>query len=416
MVDKGRKRIAVLGSTGSVGTQTLDVIKNLPDDLELVAIAAGSNTGVLNRQITDLKPRYVGLTNKLAASGLESGEVEVFLGEEALTEIATLPEVDIVVIATSGTVALPATVEALRVGKIVALANKETLVIAGEIIMPLVRFRDQLRTIDSEHSAIWQCLLGEDRSKIKNVVLTASGGAFRDYTFEQLQHSNSADALKHPSWNMGKQVTVDSATLMNKCFEIMEAHWLFGMPYDKIKVLIHKQSIVHSLVEFVDGSIKAQLAIPDMHLVIQFALTFPERVGGGEESIFLDWTNMEPLTFELPDLRRFPCLDLGYEVGRLGKTYPAVLVAANEVVVGAFLKRQIGYVDVPVILNRLVEKHSGLPVTPGTIHETMDWARREALRLCRTLSPPKRRSRFLNSSIALSSCSGVKSGKRMSVK
>lgn len=384
MSKSGKKGVAVLGSTGSIGKQTLEVIKGFSEELQLVAIAAGSNIEALNEQIRDFAPRYVGLTHKdLIDSIIRVDGQKVFSGIEALTEIATLPEVDIVVVATSGTVALPATIRAIKSGKIIALANKETLVVAGELVMPLVKAHGvELRTVDSEHSAIWQCLIGEDKQTVKRLILTASGGAFRDYSLEQLKDAKPEQALKHPNWNMGRQITIDSATLMNKGLEVIEAHWLFDLLYQQIATLIHRESVVHSMVEFHDGSIKAQLAVADMRLPIQFALMYPLRLKRFGQETCLDWSKVNQLNFMQPDLVRFPCLQLGYEVGVRGGTYPAALVGADEVAVEAFLEGQIGFMDIPVLLKTVLDKHQNAAVSLETIQAAMAWARNEALGLC----------------------------------
>ncbi|KKU83609.1 MAG: 1-deoxy-D-xylulose 5-phosphate reductoisomerase [Microgenomates group bacterium GW2011_GWA2_47_8] len=359
-------------------------MKSFPEELQLVAIAAGCNVELLNEQIHDYNPRYVGLTRKdLKDTIINVAGQKVLFGTEALAEIATLQEVDIVVVATSGTVALLATVAAIKAGKTIALANKETLVTAGELVMPLVKARGaELRTVDSEHSAIWQCLIGEDVRAVKRLILTASGGAFRDYSLEQLRDATPEQALKHPNWNMGRQITVDSTTLMNKGLEVIEAHWLFDLPYQQISVLVHRESIVHSMVEFHDGSIKAQLAVADMRLPIQFALMYPSRLKGLGQEAYLDWSKVSQLNFTEPDLVRFPGLKLGYEVGVRGGTYPAALVGADEVVVEAFLKGKIGFMDIPALLKTVLGNHQNAAVSLETIQGTIEWARAEALSLC----------------------------------
>lgn len=379
MYKRKKKGIAVLGSTGSIGKQTLEVIKCFPDALHLMAIAAGSNTAVLNQQILDFQPRYAALTMGNVRDVVDGAGQNILHGIEALAEIATLPEIDIVVVATSGVVALPATIAAIKAGKTIAVANKETLVVAGELIMPLAKACGaELRTIDSEHSAVWQCLIGEDSQTVRRLILTASGGAFRDYSLEQLRHANSREALRHPNWGMGRKITVDSATLMNKGMEVIEAHWLFDLPYKQIAALIHRQSIVHSMVEFNDGSVKAQLAVADMRLPIQFALMYPSRLKGSGRETYLDWSKTSQLNFAEPDVVRFPCLELGYEAGTRGGTYPAALVGADEVAVEAFLEGQIGFMDIPVLLQTVLDKHENAAVGVETIQSAIEWARSEA--------------------------------------
>ena len=314
------KQIAVLGSTGSIGQQTLEVVCALPHRFHIVGLAAGKNTGLLAKQINEFKPRFVYFHDKETQTRLASAEYE-FL---PLEDIARHPQVDTVVIATSGKAGLAPTLAAVKAGKRVCLANKESLVTAGEIITTKARLNTaQILPIDSEHSAIWQCLEGETQPPAQ-ILLTASGGPFHGYSSAQLSGVTAKQALKHPSWQMGKKVTIDSATLMNKGLEVIEAHWLFGIPFDNIRVLIHPQSIVHSMVEFIDGSIKAQLGYPDMRLPIQYALSHPERLAN-QQLPRLDWSRIKSLTFAQPDFDTFPCLKLAIEAGRKGGTYPAVL-------------------------------------------------------------------------------------------
>lgn len=384
-----KKRIAVLGSTGSVGRQTLEVIAGLPDYLELAAITAANSVSVLQEQARQYKPKYIGITNTKLHDTLSRNVVQAcFCGDQVLEKIATLSDVDIVVVGTTGIVALPAIIAAINESKIIVTANKETLVAAGDIIMPLLKHPNQLRTIDSEHSAIWQCLIGEEHQVIKRLLLTASGGPFRDSTLEQLNNATVSQALKHPNWSMGSKITIDSATLMNKGFEIIEAHRLFNVPYEQINVLIHRESIIHSLVEFIDGSTKAQLAVPDMRIMIQYALMYPKRSHNLDASAYLDWSKINELSFELPDISRFPCFMLGYEAGKAGNTYPAVLVATDEVVVRAFLNGSIGLMDIPAILTSVLERHAPTFITVDSIHEAMMWANYEATQMV------KKRSRF----------------------
>ncbi len=345
------KRLAVLGSTGSIGRQTLEVVSAFPDRFEVVALACGENVSLLKEQVAEFKPRLV--CTELAAGAKE------ILGATCLSleEIASHPDVDLVVISTSGKAGLGATLAAIRAGKKVALANKEVLVMAGGIVVAEAQKYDaEIVPIDSEHSAIWQCLNGEERRTVSKLILTASGGPFRQSTLAQLAAVTPKDALNHPTWRMGTKVTIDSATLMNKGMEVIEAHWLFDIPYSQIEVVIHPQSIIHSIVEFVDGSAKAQLSLPDMRLPIQYALTHPERW----ESPFregIDFGSIVSFDFEPVDLDRFPCLKLAMEAGERGGTYPAVLSAADEVAVELFLAKKIGFPDIAAVVARTLDCH-----------------------------------------------------------
>ena len=345
------KRLAVLGSTGSIGRQTLEVVSAFPDRFEVVALACGENVSLLKEQVAEFKPRLV--CTELAAGAKE------ILGATCLSleEIASHPDVDLVVISTSGKAGLGATLAAIRAGKKVALANKEVLVMAGGIVVAEAQKYDaEIVPIDSEHSAIWQCLNGEERRAVSKLILTASGGTFRQSTLAQLAAVTPKDALNHPTWRMGIKVTIDSATLMNKGMEVIEAHWLFDIPYSQIEVVVHPQSIIHSIVEFVDGSAKAQLSLPDMRLPIQYALTHPERW----ESPFrkgIDFGNIVSFDFEPVDLDRFPCLKLAMEAGERGGTYPAVLSAADEVAVELFLAKKIGFPDIAAVVASTLDCH-----------------------------------------------------------
>jgi len=345
------KRLAVLGSTGSIGRQTLEVVSAFPDRFEVVALACGENISLLKKQVAEFKP-------KLVCTELAAGAEEI-LGATRLPleEIASNPDVDLVVIATSGKAGLGATLAAIRAGKKVALANKEVLVMAGEIVVAEAqKYNVEIVPIDSEHSAIWQCLNGEEGRAVYKLILTASGGPFRQSTLAQLAAVTPKDALNHPTWRMGTKVTIDSATLMNKGMEVIEAHWLFDIPYSQIEVVVHPQSIIHSIVEFVDGSAKAQLSLPDMRLPIQYALTHPERW----ESPFregIDFGSIVSFDFEPVDLDRFPCLKLAMEAGERGGTYPAVLSAADEVAVELFLAKKIGFPDIAAVVARTLDCH-----------------------------------------------------------
>ncbi len=371
------RNLAVLGSTGSIGQQTLEVVRAFPDRFRITALAAGKNVGLLAEQISEFTPRFVHYQDRHSQVNPPGGEYELL----SLEEIAGHPEVDMVIVATSGKAGLSPTLAALKAGKRVALANKEPLVMAGDIITSEARSHGaQILPIDSEHSAIWQCLEGEVQP-LARIILTASGGPFHHYSSARLEGVTVEQALGHPSWRMGRKVTIDSATLMNKGLEVIEAHWLFNVPFEKIAVLIHPQSIVHSMVEFIDGSLKAQLSYPDMRLPIQYALSHPERLANPGLPR-LDWSRIEQLTFEQPDLDTFPCLKLAIEAGRKGDTYPAVICAADEVAVELFLSHRIKFVDIADYVGRVLEQHQAIP------HPTLDdimaadtWARQEILRL-----------------------------------
>lgn len=347
--------IAVLGSTGSIGRQTLQVVDAFPDRLQVVGLAAGGNSELLNQQIRRHRPQLVSVGRRGAAAlDIEPGRQ--LAGAEGLVAVASHPDVDLVVVATSGKVGLAPTMAALRAGKEVALANKEVLVMAGEIVMAEARRQGkQIRPLDSEHSALWQCLQGETSDAVANLILTASGGPFRTWEASRLATATAADALRHPNWTMGPKITVDSATLMNKGFEVIEARWLFDVPYERIQVLVHPQSIIHSLVEFKDGSLKAQLGAPDMRLPIQYALLYPERAAGTVDR--LDWRALQDLTFGQPDEKRFPCLALARTAGRQGGTYPTVLSAVDEVAVAAFLDGQITFLRIAEALDEVLAAH-----------------------------------------------------------
>ena len=377
------KRLAVLGSTGNLGQQALDVVRALPHRFRIVGLAAGKNLDLLAEQMNEFKPEFICYSpvnndGEKAQTRLANLDYELL----SLEDIACHPQVDIVVIATSGKAGLSPTLAAVKAGKSIALANKESLVMAGEIITNEVKLCGaQILPVDSEHSAVWQCLNGEEQKAARQIILTASGGPFRDYSLAQLEEVTVAQALKHPSWRMGRKVTIDSATLMNKGLEVIEAHWLFNMPFDSIKVLIHPQSIIHSMVEFVDGSIEAQLSYPDMRLPIQYALSYPDRLSNPRIPR-VNWTEINHLTFEEPDLNAFPCLGLAIEAGKQGGTLPAVLCAADEVAVELFLSQRIGFVDIARFIERTLEQHQAI-THPG-IEEIVaadTWAREEIMKL-----------------------------------
>ena len=369
------KRLAVLGSTGSIGQQTLQVVRALPNRFRIVGLAAGKNVDLLERQIKEFNPKFVYYQDR--KTSLANAECE-FL---SLEDIARHPEVDMVVIATSGKAGLSPTLAAAKAGKNIALANKESLVMAGEIVTGEAELNGaQILPIDSEHSAIWQCLDGETQ-KAARLILTASGGPFLHYSPAQLNKVTVEQALRHPSWLMGKKVTVDSATLMNKGLEVIEARWLFKTPLKNIKVLIHPQSIIHSMVEFVDGSIKAQLSCPDMRLPIQYALSYPERLPNPELPR-INWGDISSLTFESPEFDTFPCLKLAIEAGEKGGTYPTVLCAADEVAVELFLSQRIKFTDIANLVEQALAQHQA--IAHPTLEEIMvadAWAREKVLQL-----------------------------------
>jgi 1-deoxy-D-xylulose-5-phosphate reductoisomerase len=357
-VESPPKRVAVLGSTGSVGSQALDVIRQLPHRFQVVALAAGRNSAELARQVAEFAPKYVAsesdsadLRDAIAATGARRMDMD---------EIALSPAVDVLLVGTAGAAGLTPTLKALEAGRPVAIANKEVLVMAGHLVRAaMLRGGGELRPVDSEHSAIWQCLWGEESHEIRRILLTASGGAFRDFDSAQLARVTAEQALNHPTWKMGAKITVDSASLMNKGMETIEAMWLFGVPMEKVEVVLHRESIVHSLVEFSDGSVKAQLGVPDMRLPIQCALAYPERMPT-PPSPALDLAAIGTLHFGTPDLARFPCLALAMEAGRRGGTYPAAMAAADEVAVGRFLEGKIGFLDIPAIIEKVLEKHDSV--------------------------------------------------------
>jgi len=365
-------RLAVLGSTGSVGRQTLEVVAHHPQRFKIVALAAGKQREVLEAQVARFHPELVVSESTAAVLG-----IPVLPTPEGLIAAATHPDVDIVVVATSGHDAIPAVLAAIRAGKTIALANKETIVCAGELIMPLARdFGVEIRTVDSEHSAIWQALGSRSASEAKRLILTASGGPFRNSTIDELAKVTIEQALSHPNFSMGGKITVDSATLMNKGLEVIEAHWLFDVPFERIDVIIHPQQIIHSMVEFEDTSVLAQMGTPDMRLPIQYALTYPDHIESPCEP--LDFTKLAALTFESPDEKRFPALRIAREAGTAGETYPTVLSAVDDVAVSAFLAGQITFSAITRMVDTIISRHFPSPVRDiETITEADRWARRE---------------------------------------
>ncbi len=355
-MDQPVKGVAVLGSTGSVGTQTLEVLADLCGRFRVRALAAGRNLTLLARQIEQFRPDLVSCDEGNEPQAIQQMISQGGCRSASLVDIASSDSIDIVVVATSGIVGLRAALAALECGKTLALANKEILVIAGGLLRGAAdRGGGELRPVDSEHSAIWQCLWGE-AGRPARLMLTASGGALRDTPLDELRQVTPEQALKHPTWQMGAKITIDSATLLNKGLETIEARWLFDVPLDRIDVVVHRESIVHSLVELTDGSVKAQLGYPDMRLPIQCALTYPERLPM-QSSRALNLADVRQLTFSEVDIERFPCLALAMEAGRKGGTYPAVLVAADEVAVDRFLAREIGFMEIPELICSALAAH-----------------------------------------------------------
>ena len=349
------KRIAILGSTGSIGTQTLDVVRENAGEYEAYALTAGHNAELLIAQAREFRPEAVVIADEsryeTVREALADLPIKVWTGAEAICDVARLPEVDVVVTAMVGFAGLRPTVAAIEAGKTIALANKETLVVAGKLITELaVKHRAPILPVDSEHSAIFQCLVGEDGNAIDKILLTASGGPFRTTPIEELAGVTAARALKHPNWEMGAKITIDSATMMNKGFEMIEAKWLFGIEPERIEVLVHPESIVHSAVQLADGGVKAQLGVPDMRLPIQYALSFPRRLSLSGER--LDLAALGRLTFERPDFDKFDCLRIAYEAIAAGGNLPCVVNAANEVANAAFRRGAVGFLDIPRLIRR----------------------------------------------------------------
>ena len=393
-------RLVILGSTGSIGRQTLQVVEQHPERFEVVGLAGGRGLELLGEQVRRFRPRMV--SADVAADELESrlGLRERGVAIVSSEEMASCPEADIVVLATAGRAGFAPSLAAARAGKVLALANKEVLVMAGGLLLDeLTRHGGGVRPVDSEHSALWQCLLGECGvegtanghnliglcdldTAVHRLILTASGGAFRDFSSERLAGVTSAQALRHPTWLMGPKVTIDSATLINKGLEVIEARWLFGVPFERIEVVMHRESVVHSFVEFVDGSLKAQLGIPDMRLPIQYALTYPERLPSGLPALNL--ARLGSLTFQPVDEERFPGLRLVIEAGKRGGTYPAAMAAADEMAVELFRHDRIGFTDIPRLIDAVLQTHVSVasPSLADVLY-TDEWARRKCLELAR---------------------------------
>ncbi len=379
------KRITILGSTGSIGRSTLEVISNHSDKFDVVALAAGSNLELLLEQVKIFKPEIVAVADEVAAQELRKRvgaqhamPPQILSGPNGIADAAAYEGSDFVLSAIVGFAGLLPTLSAIRAGKTIGLANKETLVIAGKIVMEeAMKSGVMVLPVDSEHSAIFQCIEGHSRASVRRIVLTASGGPFVGKGVDDLSRATPVDALKHPNWNMGRKITIDSATLMNKGLEVIEAHYLFGLPPERIDVLIHPQSIVHSMVEFNDRSCIAHLSTPDMKGPIAYSLSYPERL---DDTIpRLDLERIEKLTFYKPDTECFPCLSYAYDALREGGTMPAVLNAANEVAVGAFLDGAIGFNDIPVIIKKTMHSHKTMQATAlDSVIEADRWAREEA--------------------------------------
>src|SRR3989344_28562 len=351
------KYLSILGSTGSIGTQTLEIVRQFPGEFKIVGLTANKNSELLLKQIKEFKPKAAAIMDKSKADDLLNfSSCQVYSGLEGLNKIASLDEADTVINSLVGSVGIEPTYSAIKNKKNIALANKETLVAAGSVIMEEAKKNNiNLMPIDSEHSAIFQCLNGENLKDVNKITITCSGGPFRNYAKEQLENVRAQDALKHPTWSIGSKITIDSSTLMNKGFEVIEAHWFYGIDYEKIKVVIHPQSIVHSLVEFADKSVIAQLGIPDMKIPIQYALTYPKRFLSSNPQ--LDLIKIKTLDFKEPDFEMFPCLKYAYEAGNIGGTLPAVMNAANEAAVYAFLENKMRFLDIARLVKKKMDEH-----------------------------------------------------------
>jgi 1-deoxy-D-xylulose-5-phosphate reductoisomerase len=381
------KGVAILGSTGSIGCNTLRVIESLaPGQLRVVALAAGQNVERLADQVAAHLPELVSVESEIVAHKLREllfqRDIDlprIVVGEQGLVEVATYPKADCVVSATVGAVGFVPTLRALEAGKRVALANKETLVIAGELMTRAAKASGaELLPVDSEHNAVHQCLRGERREEVKRIILTASGGPFRTKDKAEMKQATVSEAMRHPTWSMGAKITIDSATLMNKGLEVIEAHWLFGFEADEIGILVHPESVVHSMIELVDGSVIAQMGITDMRHAIQYALTYPERQTCTLPALNL--TNVSSLHFEEPDLDRFPCIGLAYRALATGGTLPAAMNAANEEAVAAFIDERICLTEIPLVIQAVMDSHSSKPVDSiDTVLEVDRWARASAV-------------------------------------
>ncbi|MBR9656332.1 MULTISPECIES: 1-deoxy-D-xylulose-5-phosphate reductoisomerase [Bacillus cereus group] len=354
------KNISLLGASGSIGTQTLDVLRSHPDQFRLVAFSVGKNIDYAVKVIQEFSPQIVSVQREEDVLKLQavSGNTKIVYGSEGLLEVALHPDAEVVVNAVVGSVGLLPTLRAIEAKKTIGIANKETLVTAGHLVMEAARKHNvSLLPVDSEHSAIFQCLNGENEKRISRLIITASGGSFRDKTRDELHHVTVEDALRHPNWSMGSKITIDSATMMNKGLEVIEAHWLFGIPYEQIDVVLHKESIIHSMVEFEDRSVMAQLGSPDMRVPIQYALTYPDRLPLSDTKQLNLW-EIGTLHFEKMNQERFRCLRFAYEAGKAGGSMPAVMNAANEVAVEAFLQKRIGFLTVEDLIEKAMNHHN----------------------------------------------------------
>ncbi|PZO34087.1 MAG: 1-deoxy-D-xylulose-5-phosphate reductoisomerase [Shackletoniella antarctica] len=387
------KAITLLGSTGSIGTQTLDIVEHHPDQFRLVGIAAGNNVELLAQQVRQFKPEIVAICNPAKLAELRDALAgmdpmpQILAGDDGVVEVARYGDAEAVVTGIVGCAGLLPTLAAIEAGKDIALANKETLIAGGPAVLPLVaKHGVKLLPADSEHSAIFQCLQGVPADGLRRILLTASGGAFRDWPTEKLAQVTVADALKHPNWSMGRKITVDSATLMNKGLEVIEAHYLFGVDYDQIDIVIHPQSIIHSLIELKDTSVLAQLGWPDMRLPLLYALSWPDRIATDWEP--LDLVKAGDLTFREPDHAKYPCMDLAYAAGRAGGTMTAVLNAANEQAVALFLDEKIHFLEIPKVIEGVCDRHRSHNVTQPVLADILaadQWARAEATSVSESL-------------------------------
>ena len=388
------KAITLLGSTGSIGTQTLDIVEHHPDKFRLVGIAAGRNVTLLAEQVRQFKPEIVAICDESKLAELKAAiadvdpQPQILAGKEGIVEVARYGDAEAVVTGIVGCAGLLPTIAAIKAGKDIALANKETLIAGGPVVLPLVEKHGvKLLPADSEHSAIFQCMQGLPEGGLRRIILTASGGAFRDWPVDKLKDVTVSDAIKHPNWSMGRKITVDSATMMNKGLEVIEAHYLFGLDYDHIDTLIHPQSIIHSLIETQDTSMLAQLGWPDMRLPLLYAVSWPER-------IFTDWKPLDlaqlaTLTFKEPDHAKYPCINLAYEAGRAGGSMTAVLNAANEQAVALFLDEKIHYLDIPKVIEKVCDRNRDHLTASPSLQDILDadqWARQEVIAVSDTLT------------------------------
>jgi len=394
------KAITLLGSTGSIGTQTLDIVAQFPDQFRVVGLAARSNVELLAQQIRQFRPQIVAICDSAQLSRLQETIADLtpqpmlLAGEEGVAEVARYGDAEVVVTGIVGCAGLLPTIAAIEAGKDIALANKETLIAGAPVVLPLIqRYGVKLLPADSEHSAIFQCLQGVPQGGLRKILLTASGGAFRDLPVEQLPQVTVADALKHPNWSMGKKITIDSATLMNKGLEVIEAHFLFGVEYDQIEIVIHPQSIIHSLIELQDTSVLAQLGWADMRLPLLYALSYPDRLPTQWEP--LDLVKIGSLTFRAPDHQKYPCMQLAYAAGRAGGTMPAVLNAANEQAVALFLEEKIRFLDIPRLIETACDRHHPHNLPTPTLDDILaadQWARATVITASESLPEPTTQS------------------------